>query len=265
MRHILTAFLLLSLVACSSTPTKEDKSVSADELYAQAKEAMDDHSWDRAVKRLETLQSRYPYGRYAQQAYMEIAYAYFKQGEPAPAIASLDRFAKQFPNSEYLDYSYYLKGLIHFNENINSISSTLFSQSPAERDPVVLRESFNAFKELVVRYPNSKYAPDARERMKFLLVTLAQHEIHIASYYLRRGAYVAAVNRAQTVLTDYPQTPQTRDALQIMVQAYSKLGLEDLKKDTQRILDTNIAKDGIKPSQSYFKERETPWWKFWEI
>ncbi len=226
---------------------------------------MDDHSYDRAIKKLEALQSRYPYGRYAQQALMEVAYAYFKQGEPAPALAALDRFAKQFPNSPNLDYVHYLRGLINFNENINSFTSTTFQQDPSERDPVALRVSFDAFKELVTHFPNSKYAPDARQRMQYLLITLAKHEIHIASYYLRRGAPIAAVNRAQGVLTDYPQTAQTRDALQIMVQAYSKLGLTDLQKDTQRILDINIAKDGIKPSQSYFKEHETPWWKFWEI
>ncbi len=265
MRHILTAFLLFSLVACSSAPTKDDKSATADELYAQAKEAMDDHSYERAIKRLETLQSRYPYGRYAQQAQMEVAYAYYKQGEPAPAIAALDRFVKQFPNSTSLDYVYYLKGLINFNENINSLFGTVFMQDPSERDPAALRDSFDAFKELVTRFPDSRYAADARVRMQYLLITLSKHEIAVASYYLRRGAYVAAVNRSQDVLKSYPNTPQTRDALQIMVQAYHRLDLNDLSQDTQRILDSNIAKDGIKPSKTYFKEQETPWWKFWEI
>ncbi len=266
MRHSLAVFFLLTLVACSSDPQKDDKykNASADELYALAKEAMDDHSYENAIKRLETLQSHFPYGRYAQQAQIEVAYAYYKKGEPAPALAALDRFIKQFPNSERLDYVYYLKGLVNFNENLNSFMSTLFQQDPSERDPAALRESFAAFKELVTRYPDSKYTPDARLRMQYLLLTLAKHEIHVASYYLRRGAYVAAANRAQGVLIDFPQTPQTRDALQIMVQAYSALGLDDLKNDTQRVLDTNIAKDGIKPSQSYFAEHESPWWKFWD-
>ncbi len=264
MRHSLAVFLLLTLAACSSAPAKDDKSASADELYAQAKEAMNDHSYERAIKRLETLQSRYPYGRYAQQAQMEVAYAYYKQSEPAPALAALDRFVKLHPNSERLDYVLYLKGLINFNENINSLFGTLFMQDPSERDPAALRESFEAFKELATRFPDSKYTPDARLRMQYLLITLAKSDIHVASYYLRRGAYVASVNRAQSVLVNYPNTPQTRDALQIITQAYSKLGLDDLSRDTQRVLDTNITKDGIKPSQSYFKEHETPWWKFWE-
>lgn len=264
MRHILAAFLLLTLAACSSDPTKDDKNASADELFAQAKEALNDRSYERGIKRLETLQSRYPYGRYAQQAQIEIAYAYYKQGEPAPALSALDRFAKQFPNSERLDYVLYLKGLINFNENINSLFGTLLRQDPSERDPAALRDSFDSFRDLVTRYPDSQYTPDARLRMQYLLITLANSDIHVASYYLRRGAHVAAINRAQSVLINYPNTPQTRDALQIMVQAYKSLGMDDLSRDTQRVLDLNVAKDGIKPSQSYFKEHETPWWKVWE-
>jgi outer membrane protein assembly factor BamD len=266
MRHSLAVFLLLTLAACGTSPEKDekDKNATADELHAQAKEAMDDQAYDRAVKSLEKLQSRYPYGRFAQQAQMEVAYAYYKQGEPAPALAALDRFVKQYPFSDYLDYVFYLKGLINFNENINSLFGTLFKQDPSERDPVQLRDSFDAFKELVTRFPDSKYTPDARLRMQYLLITLANSDIHVASYYLRRGAYVASLNRAQSVLVNFPNTPQTRDALQIMVQSYSRLGLNDLSQDTQRVLDLNVAKDGIKPSHSYFAEHETPWWKFWE-
>lgn len=230
-----------------------------------AKVEMQDESYERAVKLLERLQSRYPYGRYAQQAQLDIAYAYYKKGEPAPALSTLDRFIKQFPKSDALDYVLYLKGLINFDENLNSYFSTLFQQDPAERDPVALRASFDAFKELVTLYPASRYAEDARQRMQYLLVTLAKHEIAISSYYLRRGAYIAALNRAQGVLVDYPETMQTRDALQIMVQAYTRLGMNDLSQDTQRVLDSNIAKDGIKPSRTFFKEHETPWWKFWEL
>ncbi len=263
MRHSLAVFLLFTLAACSSAPQKTEKVASADELYAQAKEAMEDHAYERAIKRLETLQSRYPYGRHAQQAQMEVAYAYYKQGEAAPALAALDRFMKQYPNSEHLDYVYYLKGSINFNENINSLLGTFFKQDPSERDPAALRDSFDAFKELVTRFPDSKYTPDARLRMQYLLITLAKSDIHVASYYLRRGAYVASVNRAQSVLVNFPNTPQTRDALQIMVQAYAELGLNDLSRDTQRILDLNVAKDGIRPSQSFFQEHETPWWQFW--
>lgn len=264
MRHSLAVFLLLSLVACSSEPSKDDQGLSADELYAKAQASMKDSNYEKTVKQLETLQSRYPYGRYAQQAQMEIAYAYYKHSEPAPALAALDRFVKQYPNSTHLDYVLYLKGLINFNENINSLLGTFFKQDPAERDPAALRDSFDAFKELVTRFPNSKYTPDARLRMQFLLNTLASSDIHVADYYLRRGAYVAAANRAKNVLIDYPETPQTRDALQILVQAYDAMGMKELRDDAQRTLDLNVAKDGVRPTVKESRATPSPWWKFWE-
>lgn len=262
MRHSLAVFLLFTLVACSSDPAKEAENLTADQLYAQARESMDDHSYEKAIKQWETLQSRFPYGRYAQQAQMEIAYAYYKHSEPAPALGALERFEKMYPNSAHLDYVLYLKGLVNFNENINSMLGTLFEQDPAERDPVALRDSFDSFKELVTRYPDSKYSPDARVRMQYLLDTLANGDIKVASYYLRRGAYVAAVNRAKNVLVNYPQTPQTRDALQIMVQAYAAMGMKDLSADTKKILDLNVARDGIKPVVRAMP-KTTPWWDFW--
>lgn len=261
MRHSLAVFLLFTLVACSTDPAKDEK-LTAEELYAQAQESLQDHSYEKAIKQLETLQSRFPYGRHAQQSQMEIAYAYFKHNEAAPALAAVDRFMKQYPNSTNLDYMYYLKGLINFNENINSMLGTLFQQDPADRDPASMRESFDAFKELVTRFPSSRYAEDSRIRMQYLLNTLASSEIHAAAYYLRRGAYIASLNRAKGVLTNYPQTPQTRDALQIMVQAYGAMGMKDLQADTQRILDINVAKDGLKPVVREMPEA-APWWKFW--
>ncbi len=264
MRHSLAVFLLLTLVACSSEPSKEAEGLSADQLYAKAQESMQDSNYEKAVKQLETLQSRYPYGRYAQQAQMEIAYAYYKHSEPAPALAALDRFVKQYPNSTHLDYVLYLKGLINFNENINSLLGTFFKQDPAERDPAALRDSFDAFKDLVTRFPNSKYTPDARLRMQYLLNTLASSDIHVADYYLRRGAYVAAANRAKNVLIDYPQTPQTRDALQILVQAYDAMGMKGLRDDAKRVLDLNVAKDGARPTSLESPLNPAPWWKFWE-
>lgn len=210
---------------------------------------MEDHNFEQAVKKFEKLQSRYPYGRYAQQAQMEIAYAYYKQGEPAPALSAIERFTKQYPNNAHIDYMYYLKGLINFDENLGGVMNAISDQDSSERDPKSVREAFDAFKELVSRFPNSQYTPDARLRMQYLLNTLAGSDIHIASYYLRRGAYVAAVNRAKGVLIDYPQTPQTREALQIMVQAYGAMGMNDLRDDAQRVLNQNkiIAPAPVKP------------------
>ena len=223
---------------------------------------MEEFNYEKAVKLLETLQSRYPYGRYAQQALMEIAYANYKQNEPDAALSAADRFIKQFPNSSSLDYVYYLKGLINFNDNAGFFSK-LSRQDPAERDPQTLRDSFDSFRELVTRFPDSRYAEDAKLRMQFLINTLSRSDIRVASYYLRRGAYIAAINRANNVLKEFPQTRQTRDALQIMVWAYDAMGQNDLRDDAQRVLDLNIAKDGIRPSIENSRERGGSWWQFW--
>ena len=207
---------------------------------------MADANYEKASKMLETLQSRYPYGRYAQQALMEIAYANYKLNEPEAALSATDRFIKQFPNSASLDYIFYLKGLVNFNDNAGFFSK-LSDQDPAERDPQTLRDSFDSFRELLSRYPDSEYAEDAKLRMQFLVNTLARSEVAIASYYLRRKAYIAAISRANNVLKDFPKTRQTRDALQIMVLAYNAMGQNDLRDDAQRVLDLNIAKDENKP------------------
>lgn len=242
MRHSLAVFLLFTLTACSifSSPGENDaaKNTPVEQLYAEAKRDSEGNNFDKAVKAFETLQSRYPYGRYAQQAQLEIAYAYYKQKEPESALAAAERFIKQYPNNAHVDYAYYLKGLINFNEDLGVLGG-LARQDLSERDPNAAREAFASFKELVTRFPDSKYAPDSRLRMQYLVNALARYEIHVASYYLRRGAHVAAIGRARTVLTDYPQTPATRDALKIMVQAYDAMGLKDLRDDAQRVLDKN--------------------------
>ena len=263
MRAILSAFLLftlISLAACSSTPKQDLRPAS--ELYAEAQSEMEEINYEKAVKLLETLQSRYPYGRYAQQALMEIAYANYKLNEPDAALSAADRFIKQFPNSANLDYIYYLKGLVNFNDNAGFFSK-LSHQDPAERDPQTLKDSFDSFRELITRFPDSRYAEDAKLRMQFLINTLSRSDIRVASYYLRRGAYIAAINRANNVLKEYPQTRQSRDALQIMVWAYDALGQNDLRDDAQRVLDLNVAKDGIKPNIENSRERGGSWWQFW--
>ena len=223
---------------------------------------MEEVNYEKAAKLLETLQSRYPYGRYAQQALMEIAYANYKLNEPEAALSAVERFIKQFPNSENLDYVIYLKGMINFNDNAGFFSR-VSRQDPAERDPQTLKDSFDSFRELVTRFPDSHYTADAKLRMQFLINTLSHSDIRIASYYLRRGAYVAAINRANNVLREFPETRQTRDALQIMILSYNALGMNNLRDDTQRILDLNIAKDGIKPSIGLELKPTGSWWQFW--
>ena len=243
MRYSLAVFLLLTLTACSSTSDPNDPSnkLSAEELYKEAKEALNNEYYESAVKKFETLQSRYPYGRYAQQALLEAAYAYYKQSEPEPAISAADRFIKQYPNHPHVDYAYYLKGLANFNAG-RGLMESVGGQDPSERDPKAAQDSFAAFRDLVTRFPDSKYAPDSRVRMQFLVNSLAKYEIHVARYYLRRGAQVSAVNRAKEVLTRYPNSPATRDALQILVEGYEALGMKQLRDDAQRVLDKNFPK-----------------------
>jgi len=244
MRHSLAVFLLLTLTACSSFGSKTEadntaKSVSAEVMYKDAKKKLDDNSFEEAVKQFESLQSHYPYGIYAQQAQLEIAYAYYKQNEPESAISAADRFIKQYPNNPHVDYAYYVKGLANFNADI-SLFGLALGQDPTERDPKAAQDSFAAFKDLVTRFPDSIYAADSRLRMQYLLGALAKYEIHVARYYLRRGADIAAVNRAKEVLTEYPNTPSIKDALLVLVQGYDALGMKELRDDAQRVLDKNF-------------------------
>ncbi len=268
MRHSLTLILLLTLTACGIFSPPDDKksdanSKPAKEIYAEAMEELDNGHYESAVKAFEKLQSRYPYGRYAQQAQLEIAYAYFKQKEPESAIAAADRFIKQYPNNMHVDYAYYLKGLINFNEDLGLLGGVA-QQDLSERDPNAARESFATFKELVTRFPDSQYAPDSRLRMQYLINALARYEIHVASYYLRRGAYVAAANRAMSVPSEYPHAPVVLDALQIMVQAYDAMGMKDLRDDAQRVLDKNTAQAGAVPATMLSPQNKSSWWQFWK-
>lgn len=223
---------------------------------------MENVSYEKAIKLFEALQSRYPYGRYAQQAQLEVAYAYYKQNEPDSALSEVDRFIKQYPNNSHVDYAYYLKGLINFNEDLGLLGN-LTQPDLSERDPREAREAFDAFRDLVTRLPNSQYAADSRLRMQYLTNSLARHETHVAGYYLRRGAYTAAVSRANGVLNEFPQSGSSRDALQIMVQAYDAMGITELRDDAQRVLDLNIAKDGIRPSTKESPINKKKWWQFW--
>lgn len=265
MRHSLAVFLLLSLTACSMFSPLPDGSAPVvqlppEEIYAQAKTELNDGNYEQAIKLFESLQSRYPYGRYAQQALLETAYAYYRQGEPDPAISAADRFIKQYPNNPHVDYAYYVKGLANFNGEISLIRS-IGGQDPSERDPRAVQDSFAAFKELVTRFPDSKYAPDSKVRMQYLVNSLAKYELHVASYYLRRGAHIAAANRAQGILVQYPNSPVTRDALEIMVQAYDAMGMTDLRDDAKRVLAKNAPAGSSSAAET---KPEKSWWQFWK-
>jgi outer membrane protein assembly factor BamD len=263
MRHSLAVFLLLTLAACSSVHESKDKQKpeSAEALYTDAKAKFDEKTYDAAIKKYEILQSRYPYGRYAQQAMLEMAYAYYKQGEPDPAIGAADRFIKQFPNNPHVDYAYYLKGLANFTGD-TGILSTIDSNSASDRDPQTSQDAFNAFKELITRFPDSQYTPDAKIRMHYLVNQMARHDLHIAKYYLRRGANIAALNRAQDVLRQYPNSPSTRGALLVMVRAYDAMGMTGLRDDTQRVLNQNGGSEAA--TAAAIADSKKSWWQFWK-
>jgi outer membrane protein assembly factor BamD len=262
MKHSLTILIALllgwSLGACTwlKQDTDETKGWSAAKLYSEAKSNLNDRRYDQAVKYYQKLEARYPYGRFAQQSQIEVAYAHYKNGDPPLAIAAADRFIKLHPNHPNVDYVYYLKGLANFNEDLG-ILGFIGNQDMTERDPKAAADSFDAFKELVQRYPNSKYTPDAVARMNYLVDALAAHEVHVARYYMRRTAYVAAVNRVQYALKNYPQAPANEEGLAILVQAYEALGMTDLRNDAERILKTNF------PNSRYAGGKGGPRGSFW--
>lgn len=239
LRTTLLCIMLLTASACSIFPTRAQKpGESAEDLYKEGKASLDAGAFKEAIDKFETLEARYPFGHYSQQALLETAYAYYKFKEADSAISTADRFIKLYPRQEHVDYAYYLRGLASYNLS-EGFLNRLFKVDPTQRDAARARQSFEYFAELVQRFPDSKYAPDAVQRMVYLKNALAQHEVHVADYYYRRGAYLASANRAKYVLVNYDRTPAVADALAIMVKSYRKLGMNELADSAQKILDLN--------------------------
>lgn len=221
------------LTGCASTAENEFEQ-SARSLYQEAKASLDAGDYETAIQRLETLEARFPFGRFAQQAQLDMAYAYFKYNEAESAVATAERFIKLYPRHPNVDYAFYLKGLIMFTKGQGAFDF-LDSQDPAKRDPESAKNAFRYFAELVERYPNSKYTRDAIERMRYLRNSLSRHEIYAARFYLKRKAWLAAATRAKYVIETFPNTPAVPEALSIMTRAYTKLGLNDLAADSLRV------------------------------
>ncbi len=211
---------------------------SASKLYAEASEDMESGSYKEAIELYEKLEARYPFGRYAMQAQLDVAYANYKAEEPEAAIAAADRFIKLYPQNPYVDYAYYLKGIVNYNRSVGFLDKYV-PTDPSQRDPGAALDAFEDFSQLVKRFPDSKYATDARQRMVYLRNNLAQHEVNVARYYMKRGAYVAAANRANYVIERFQRTPAVQDALVVLVDAYRALGEEKLAADAQRVLEVN--------------------------
>ncbi|MGH8784451.1 MAG: outer membrane protein assembly factor BamD [Cupriavidus necator] len=257
---VLLAGGCVMLSACGLLADQPDETAgwSANKLYSEAKDALDGGDYTRAVKLYEKLEGRYPFGRYAQQAQIDTAYANYKDGETAAALAAVDRFIQLHPNHPNIDYAYYLKGLINFNDNLGWLGR-FSGQDLSERDPKAARAAYDAFSTLITRYPESKYTPDATLRMQYIVNSLAQHEVHAARYYYRRGAYLAAVNRAQQALKDYDGAPANEEALYIMVRSYDAMGMKDLRDDTARVMERNF------PDSDFIKygarRKDKAWWE----
>ncbi|MCB2262724.1 MAG: outer membrane protein assembly factor BamD [Candidatus Thiosymbion ectosymbiont of Robbea hypermnestra] len=237
---ILVCLLALTLTACGWLKSPEDrtKDWSVTKLYSEASEALAAGGYQQAIDYYEKLEARYPFGRYATQSQLDVAYAYYRAGEFESALAAADRFIKLYPKNPYVDYAYYLKGIINYNRSAGFFDRYL-PTDPSQRDPGSALDAFQDFAALVHLFPESKYAPDARQRMVFLRNNLAKNEVHVARYYMKRQAYVAAANRCRYVLKHYQRTSAVKDALEILIEAYQRLGEEQLAADAERVLTLN--------------------------
>jgi outer membrane protein assembly factor BamD len=259
-RWVGTLAMAALMAACSTSAIDKTESWSPNKIYTEAKDELDSGAYDKAIPLYEKLEGRAAGTPLAQQAQLEKAYAQFKGNEQAQALATLDRFLKLHPSSPATDYALYLKGLVNFNDNLG-IFSFISRQDLSERDQKAAKESFESFKELASRFPESRYTPDARSRMAYIVNSLAQYEVHVARYYYTRGAYVAAISRAQTAITDYQNVPAIEEALFIMMQSYDALGLTQLRDDTKRVMQKTYPQSGYLSTGT--KASSGPWWKLW--
>jgi outer membrane protein assembly factor BamD len=240
---ILPILLIIAVVTpgCSYfSKDKEDssKNWTVERLYSEAKGAMESGNYTSAKKYFEYLETRFPFGVYGQQSLLDLAYVYYKTEDFDSAVSSCDRFIRLYPQNPHVDYAYYLKGLVNFSRG-RGFMERILPIDLSQRDSTYLRTSFQDFKDLVERFPNSRYTPDTKQRMIYLRNTLGRYEVNVATYYMRRGAYVAAANRARYAVENYPRTPAIPDALMIMAKAYKVLEMDELSRDALRVLKLN--------------------------
>ncbi len=250
-RFFLFLVLIPIIVSCSSIPEDNSRGWNADKLYNEAKSELEVGNFENALSLYQKLETRYPFGAYAQQAQIETAYTHWQNGDSASAIAALNRYKKLYPNQTGIAYALYLEGLINFNDK-KTLFSRITGEDMAERDAVAGKAAFQSFKKLVTLYPNSRYTPDALKRMRFLINVLAENEMHVARFYLRKEAFVASLNRCKTVLERFQETPAVEEALAIMVVAYKKLNLLKLSDNSSRVLIKNY------PNSPYLTNKYNP-------
>jgi outer membrane protein assembly factor BamD len=246
MRRTLTRLpalvLAVALAGCGVFGKEIDltENWTAPRLYAEASSELDSGNYAKAIEYYEKLEARYPFGRYAMQSQLDVAYANYRADEPEAAIAAADRFIKLYPQNPYVDYAYYLKGIVNYNRSVGFLDRYVPTDA-SQRDPGSALDAFVDFSALVERFPDSRYAEDARQRMLYLRNNLAKHEVNVARYYMRRGAYLAAANRANYVIERFQRTSAVESALEILVDAYTALDKPELAADAKRVLDLNRA------------------------
>jgi len=271
LRSIGLIFLFAFLIAGCSIFKKEvvDENATVEELYARAKQNLDKNNWGAAIRQLQDLEAKYPYGVYAEQAQLDTAFAHFKSNQPGLATTAADRFIKLHPTHESVDYAYYLKGLASFEEDKSTIGYLLGKNDLSDRDPTLILKALNAFRDVYTLFPESRYAASSKERVGYLSNAMAKHEINIANYYFSKDAYVAVVNRAKVVIEEYPDTSSAEDALGLLYASYFKMGLDDLAEDSRRVLELNFPNsnyldaDGIDVVDAHgVREKKRGWFSF---
>ena len=259
-RPVFLLLLAVFLNACSGIDYDPTKDWTAKDFYDEARSALNAAEFQTAIKHLETLEARYPFDPYAKQAQLDVAYSYYKFDEPESAISAVERFMRLHPRDPHIDYAYYLKGLVNFNRG-SGLLDAWFPRDPAQYDAEVMTTAFNDFATLVRRYPQSAYAGDAHQRMIYLRNMIARKEIAIAEYYVERGSWEGAANRARSVIEKYQESASSRRALEILEIAYKQLGLNDLAEDARRVLELNKlapAPDNVKPKDLEDDDFSTP-------
>jgi len=236
---ILVVLMAVFLAGCAGKDEREEE-ISAERLYEAATRAMTSQNYPLAIRLYRDLTIRYPFGRHAEQALLDMAYAQFKGGEPESAADSLNRFLRTYPTHPNVDYAWYLKGLVNYEETMGFLRR-LMPDRASTRDQQAAQQAFRDFQELIRRHPDSRYVADARQRMVFLRNIMAEYEVEVGNYYARRKAWVAALNRARYVIETYPRSPATIDALQLMARCYDKLNMPEIAADTRRVLEHNYA------------------------
>ena len=253
---LLAGAAALVLAGCGTTRGKEDPG-NPDTVYRRASDSMANGDFNTAIKVFENLNARFPFSDAARQSRLDLMYAYYRQHEKESAVDAADTFIRENPTHPRIDYAYYIKGLVYFERTPNVLERR-FDVDMSRRPPQDIRKSFDAFARVVTQYPHSEYAPDARQRMLYLRNRLAEYEVNVAHYYMRRGAWVAALDRSRNVIENYDGAPATRDALEINVAAYQRLGLPELAADSQKVLESNFPQDA-----GARKASREHWWKFW--